>query len=95
MSYKRQGVKVKIYTKNITEKLKLAKEKFNKQYSGLELVEFNKAHDRFLIIDEKELYHIGASLKDLGKRWFAFSKLNKHTLLQNLQMALVSCAWDL
>ena len=70
MSHKRKGVNVKIYTHSVTEKLKLSKEKFNKQYGSLELVEFSKAHDRFLIIDDAEFYHIGASLKDLGKRWF-------------------------
>lgn len=41
----------------------------------LQVIEFDKAHDRFLIIDQKEIYHLGASLKDLGKKWFAFSKL--------------------
>mgnify|MGYP006272988247 CR=1 FL=1 len=79
MSHKKKGVEVKIYTKNITEKLKLAKEKFNKQYGSLDLVEFNKAHDRFLIVD-KEVYHIGASFKDVGKKWFAFSKLQLNVL---------------
>ncbi|MFW6450513.1 MAG: ORF6N domain-containing protein [Nanoarchaeota archaeon] len=79
MSYKRQGVEVKIYTKNITEKLKLAKQKFNKQYGKLEFVEFNKAHDRFLIVDDN-VYHIGASLKDVGKKWFAFSRLRMNVL---------------
>ena len=80
MSHKRKGVNVKIYTHSVTEKLKLSKEKFNKQYGFLELIEFRKAHDRFLIIDEKEVYHIGASLKDLGKRWFGFSRLQKEGL---------------
>lgn len=74
-SDKKENVKIKIYTKNISEKLKLAVKKFNEQYQGLEVIEFNKSHDRFLIIDE-EIYHIGASLKDLGKKWFAFSKLD-------------------
>ena len=49
-------------------------QKYNSQYKNLELKEFKKAHDRFLIIDNAEIYHIGASLKDLGKKWFAFSK---------------------
>ena len=51
-------------------------QKYNSQYKNLELKEFKKAHDRFLIIDKKEIYYIGASLKDLGKKWFAFSKIN-------------------
>ncbi len=80
MSHKRKGVNVKIYTHSVTEKLKLSKEKFNKQYGFLELIEFRKAHDRFLIIDEKEVYHIGASLKDLGKKWSGFSRLRKEGL---------------
>jgi hypothetical protein len=50
--------------------------KANEQYGGFELRPFNKSHDRFLIIDRNEVYHLGASLKDLGKKWFAFSKLD-------------------
>ena len=51
-------------------------EKYSKQYDNITLKIFQNAHDRFLIIDKKEIYHIGASLKDLGKSWFAFSKIN-------------------
>ncbi|PIX06899.1 MAG: hypothetical protein COZ76_06395 [Flavobacteriales bacterium CG_4_8_14_3_um_filter_35_10] len=76
MSKREKGVKVVIYTKNNTKQLQLDLERFNKQYEPIEVVEFSKSHDRFLIIDETEVYHIGASLKDLGKKWFAFSKLN-------------------
>jgi hypothetical protein len=50
--------------------------KFNSQYPEIKVCEFNEAHDRFLIIDQKELYHFGASLKDLGKKWFAFSRMD-------------------
>ncbi len=74
-SDKKENVNVTIYTNNILEKLILAVDKFNEQYGNLEVTKFNKSHDRFLIIDE-ELYHIGASLKDLGKKWFGFSKIN-------------------
>ncbi len=52
-------------------------EKFNTQYPTLKIKQFSKAHDRFLFIDENEVFHIGASLKDLGKKWFAFSKMDK------------------
>lgn len=52
------------------------KTRFNTQYEPIEVKEFAKSHGRFLIIDQTEVYHIGASLKDLGKKWFAFSKLN-------------------
>ena len=65
-----------IYTEKITDQLKLDLEKHNAQYSSIEIRPLKNTHDRFLIIDNKELYHLGASLKDLGKRWFAFSKMN-------------------
>jgi len=68
LSKREKGVKVVIYTKNNTKQLQLDLERFNKQYEPIEVVEFNKSHDRFLIIDETEVYHIGASLKDLGKK---------------------------
>jgi len=54
--------------------------KLNEQYPPIEVRQFTKAHDRFLIIDGKAVYHIGASLKDLGKKWFAFSKFGKEAL---------------
>ena len=68
LAKKNKGVRVVIYTKNNTKQLQLDLERFNKQYEPIEVVEFNKSHDRFLIIDQKEVYHIGASLKDLGKK---------------------------
>jgi len=73
---KNQKVKVTIYTKNINKQLKLDLAKYNAQYKPIEIRKFNEAHDRFMIIDDKEVYHIGASLKDLGKKWFAFSKFD-------------------
>jgi len=69
-------VKAIIYTQKISKQLQLDIKKHNSQYEPIELKQFKKSHDRFLIIDNKELYHIGASLKDLGKKWFAFSKIN-------------------
>ena len=68
------NIKIKIYTKNITKQLKLDFQKYQTQYQNIELFEFKNSHDRFLIIDKKEVYHLGASIKDLGKKWFAFSK---------------------
>lgn len=68
-----------IYTKNISKQLQLDLDKHNSQYPIIEVKYFNDSHDRFLIIDQKELYHIGASLKDLGKKWFAFSKMDTIT----------------
>jgi len=64
-----------ILTKNISKQLQLDIEKHNAQYEPVTIKIFKEAHDRFLIIDEKEVYHFGASLKDLGKKWFAFSKM--------------------
>ena len=70
------NIKIKIYTKIISKQLKLDLQKYKTQYQNIELLEFKNSHDRFLIIDKKEIYHIGASLKDLGKKWFAFSKFD-------------------
>jgi len=69
-----------ILTKNISKQLQLDIEKHNSQYKPVIIRKFEKAHDRFLIIDHKEVYHLGASLKDLGKKWFAFSKLDKSSV---------------
>ncbi len=74
------NIKVTIYTKRITSQLKLDLKKYNQQYKNIEIIKFESSHDRFLILDDKEIYHIGASLKDLGKKWFAFSKLDKNSL---------------
>ena len=71
------NVSTTIYTKNINQKLKLDLEKFNAQYEVIEIKEFNQSHDRFLIIDNTDIYHFGASLKDLAKKWFAFSRFEK------------------
>ncbi|CUV65625.1 conserved hypothetical protein [Sulfurovum sp. enrichment culture clone C5] len=68
-------VKVTILTKNITKELRVDLQKHNAQYPNMRAKEFTSSHDRFLIIDEMEIYHIGASLKDVGKKWFAFSLL--------------------
>lgn len=76
LSKREAKVKAIIYSKNITKQLELDLQKHNAQYPNIELKKFDSSHDRFLIIDGKEVYHIGASLKDLGKKWFAFSKLD-------------------
>jgi hypothetical protein len=80
LSKKKENVVCTLLTKNISDQMKLDAEKFNKQYPVLHLKQFDKSHDRFLIIDDTEVYHLGASLKDLGKKWFAFSKLDKDSL---------------
>jgi hypothetical protein len=76
LSKRAENVEAIIYTKSISKVLKLDLESHNSQYPPIQIKELRDSHDRFLIIDQKELYHIGASLKDLGKKWFAFSKLN-------------------
>ncbi|MGJ0336623.1 RhuM family protein [Aliarcobacter cryaerophilus] len=69
-----------IYTSTISKQLKLDFEKYSKQYKNISLKTFKSSHDRFLIIDKKDIYHLGASLKDLGKKWFAFSKMSLNSL---------------
>jgi len=77
---RKKNVSVRIYTKNITKILKQDLEKHNTQHPKIKIEKFTKAHDRFLIIDENTVYHFGASLKDLGKKWFAFSKMDMEAM---------------
>ena len=70
------NVTATIYTKSISNQLRLDVQRYNSQYPNIEVEVFSDAHDRFMIIDDTELYHIGASLKDLGKKWFAFSRMD-------------------
>ena len=74
-------VKVKIYTENIDN---ISKEKYEKQYNNLEIINTHIFHDRFIIIDNKELYHSGASFKDLGKKCFAITKIEDNSILKEL-----------
>ena len=76
LSKRKSKVTATIYTASVTNQLKLDLKRFNAQYPTVEVKTFTKSHDRFLIIDHATVYHIGASLKDLGKKWFAFSKIN-------------------
>ncbi|RBQ28163.1 virulence RhuM family protein [Aliarcobacter vitoriensis] len=73
---KYQNINFAIYTSSISKQLKLDYEKYQTQYKNITLKTFKNSHDRFLILDKKEIYHLGASLKDLGKKWFAFSKMS-------------------
>jgi hypothetical protein len=77
LTKRKPNVKVKIYTQKISKQLQVDFEKHNAQYEPIEVSEFKQSHDRFLIIDNADIYHFGASLKDLGKKWFAFSKFEK------------------
>jgi hypothetical protein len=87
LSKRAKDIKATIYTKTISKQLQLDLKKHNSQYKEIKVVAFKAAHDRFLILDEKDCYHIGASLKDLGKKWFAFSKMEGMTemILKNLK----------
>lgn len=76
LSKRNAGVECMVYTEKMTPELKLDMKKHNGQYPPIEISALKNMHDRFLIIDSKELYHLGASLKDLGKRWFAFSRMD-------------------
>lgn len=75
LSKRNPGVTADIYTQTVSHQLQLDLQKHNSQYPPIGLHTYKKSHDRFLIIDGTDVYHIGASLKDLGKKMFAFSKL--------------------
>jgi len=81
LAKKNKGVNVLILTKTVSKQLSLDVQKANTQYGNFELKPFSKSHDRFLILDGKEVYHLGASLKDLGKKWFAFSKIDQTSVV--------------
>lgn len=87
LSKRKPKVKATIYTKNITPILKQDIAKFNAQYPPVSVIKFDQSHDRFLIIDETRVYLFGASLKDLGKKWFGFSQIDKDavTILQKIK----------
>jgi hypothetical protein len=76
LSKRKKGVVATIYTRKFTNQFKLDVEKYNQQYEQVNIKILANFHDRFLIIDRQELYHVGASFKDLGKKWFAFSKMD-------------------
>ena len=80
LAKKKKEVQVFLLTKAISKALALDVKKANDQYGHFNMKTFTQSHDRFLIIDNKEVYHLGASLKDLGKKWFAFSKMDKHSV---------------
>ena len=77
LSKRESGVSATIYTSKISRQLQLDMERHNAQYPPVQIHTYKDSHDRFLLIDDKDVYHIGASLKDLGKKMFAFSKMNE------------------
>lgn len=80
LSKRTKKCRATIYTKNITKQLKQDLKKHNQQYPKIQISQFTKSHDRFLIIDNKTVYHFGASLKDLGQKWFAFTMMSHNAL---------------
>ena len=80
LTKRKDDVSATIYTKIISKQLALDAKKHNAQYPHIDVKILQDSHDRFLIIDERDIYHIGASLKDLGKKWFAFSKFETGAL---------------
>ncbi len=80
LSKKAKAVKVLLLTKTMSNQLTLDVKKANEQYGNFEIRVFASSHDRFIIIDNSDVYHLGASLKDLGKKWFAFSKMDKSSV---------------
>jgi hypothetical protein len=80
LSKKDKNVKALLLTKITSKTTALDVKKANEQYGNFAIQNFDKSHDRFLIIDQTEVYHLGASLKDLGKKWFAFTKMNAESV---------------
>ena len=91
LSKKNKNVEVVILTSQNCNITKLDIQKFNKQYSNLKLAYTNKFHDRFIVIDNKELYHCGASLKDLGKKCFAINKMEDIKFIENVEKTINLC----
>jgi len=84
LSKRNENISAKILTASFTETLQQDLDKHNAQYPPITIEKFTKSHDRFLILDNKEIYLIGASLKDLGKKWFGFSKMESNWILSQL-----------
>jgi hypothetical protein len=94
LKLKRPEVKVNILTKNVNPPVKVAAQKFNYQYGKLSIRSSDLFHDRFIIIDEKDYYHFGASIKDLGNRGFMFSRIEEPEVM-NLLLDNFKKVWSL
>ena len=81
---KKKGVEVVILTSDKSNISKLDVQKFNKEYPILKLARTNKFHDRFIVIDSKELYHLGASIKDLGKKCFGINRIEDVNMIEKI-----------
>lgn len=93
LAKKAKEVKVLLLTKSISSTLKLDLQKANDQYGNFQAKLFTQSHDRFLIIDGQEVYHLGASLKDLGRKWFAFSKMEAKSV-ENIMNSILELIWS-
>jgi len=82
---KNQNIKIQIFTSTISKQLQLDINKYNQQYNNLEVKITKNFHDRFIILDEKEIYLLGSSLKDLGKKWFGFFKVEDISAFQKIK----------
>lgn len=80
LSKNEKNIEIYLLTNKVSKQLSLDIKKYQSQYHKIKIIKLDKAHDRFLIIDKKHVYHLGASLKDLGKKWFAFSKMENDTI---------------
>jgi hypothetical protein len=97
LSKKAENIKALLLSKSISKQLQLDVKKANEQFAHFKVKELKASHDRFLIIDRQELYHLGASLKDLGKKWFAFSKLDNTILemiLEQIKKEGLTGSWE-
>ena len=84
LTKKNKNVEVIILTSDKSNIEKIDIQKFNKEYPILKLAKTNKFHDRFIIIDNKEMYHLGASIKDLGKKCFASNKIEDLEIIERM-----------
>ena len=84
LAKKNNNVEVTILTSNKSNIETLDIKKFNKEYPTLKVAKTNKFHDRFIIIDKKEMYHIGASIKDLGKKCFGINKIEDKEIIEKI-----------
>ncbi len=80
LSKKKKTLRYFCYQRPLISNIQLDIKKANEQFEQFTLYSFSKSHDRFLIIDKSMVYHLGASLKDLGKKWFAFTKMDKNSV---------------
>ncbi len=85
LAKKRNNVEVVILTSNNSNIQNIDIQKFNKEYPTLKVAKTNKFHDRFIVLDNKEMYHLGASIKDLGRKCFAINKIEDMEIIEKIE----------